>query len=102
VEDSNGPPKATLARRAKSYSDFYEVVRAQLKKDAKQDKSFLYEGKEAKTETQCALFYNDVEDELLDSSQEEFQYEMQVSSDAFSCLHSTGYIMTSCYFLNHT
>ncbi|KAI0886718.1 Sec34-like family protein [Annulohypoxylon maeteangense] len=29
-----GPPEATLSRRAKSYSDFYHVVRAQISKDA--------------------------------------------------------------------
>ncbi|RYO94248.1 hypothetical protein DL766_002242 [Monosporascus sp. MC13-8B] len=33
-EASNGPPEPTLTRRAKSYSDFYRVVRAQLSKDA--------------------------------------------------------------------
>ena len=29
----NGPPPATVARRAKSYSDFYDVVRAHLKRE---------------------------------------------------------------------
>ena len=37
VEDQpqtiNGPPPATVARRAKSYSDFYDVVRAHLKRE---------------------------------------------------------------------
>ncbi|KAI1099009.1 Sec34-like family protein [Jackrogersella minutella] len=33
-ETTIGPPEATLSRRAKSYSDFYHVVRAQLSKDA--------------------------------------------------------------------
>lgn len=33
---AQGPPEATLARRAKSYSDFYHVVREQLKKDGRQ------------------------------------------------------------------
>lgn len=33
-EASNDPPEPTLSRRAKSYSDFYHVVRAQLSKDA--------------------------------------------------------------------
>lgn len=32
-ETANGPPNATVARRAKSYSDFYDVVRAHLKKE---------------------------------------------------------------------
>ncbi|KAI1869734.1 uncharacterized protein JN550_005715 [Neoarthrinium moseri] len=34
-DTSNDPPEPTLSRRAKSYSDFYHVVRAQLSKDAK-------------------------------------------------------------------
>ncbi|KAL2131006.1 hypothetical protein VTI74DRAFT_5665 [Chaetomium olivicolor] len=29
-EDANSPPEPTLARRAKSYSDFYDIVKAQL------------------------------------------------------------------------
>uniref|UniRef100_L2FJX6 Conserved oligomeric Golgi complex subunit 3 n=1 Tax=Colletotrichum fructicola (strain Nara gc5) TaxID=1213859 RepID=L2FJX6_COLFN len=33
IEDTNTPPEATVLRRAKSYSDFYHVVRAQLAKD---------------------------------------------------------------------
>ncbi|EGY17185.1 uncharacterized protein VDAG_00867 [Verticillium dahliae VdLs.17] len=33
-QDNNDPPEPALARRAKSYSDFYHVVRAQLAKDA--------------------------------------------------------------------
>ncbi|KAK9794219.1 putative Golgi complex component Cog3 [Seiridium cardinale] len=35
ADTSNDPPDATLTRRAKSYSDFYHVVRVQLSKDAK-------------------------------------------------------------------
>ena len=31
-EDANSPPQATLARRAKSYSDFYDIVTARLPK----------------------------------------------------------------------
>ncbi|KAI1504113.1 Sec34-like family protein [Biscogniauxia marginata] len=34
TETSIDPPEPTLTRRAKSYSDFYHVVRAQLSKDA--------------------------------------------------------------------
>ncbi|KAK7937676.1 uncharacterized protein PG986_014544 [Apiospora aurea] len=34
VVPSNDPPEPTLIKRAKSYSDFYHVVRAQLSKDA--------------------------------------------------------------------
>ncbi|RYC65900.1 hypothetical protein CHU98_g309 [Xylaria longipes] len=37
-ESSTGPPEPTLLPRAKSYSDFYHVVRAQLSKDAAKKK----------------------------------------------------------------
>ncbi|KAK4166573.1 putative conserved oligomeric Golgi complex component 3 [Cladorrhinum sp. PSN259] len=37
-EDTNSPPEPTLSRRAKSYSDFYDVVRAQEKKTKKEKK----------------------------------------------------------------
>ncbi|KAI1757497.1 Sec34-like family protein [Xylaria castorea] len=37
-ESSIGPPEPTLLPRAKSYSDFYHVVRAQLSKDAAKKK----------------------------------------------------------------
>ncbi|KAK5242197.1 Golgi transport complex subunit 3, partial [Cryomyces antarcticus] len=30
---NNGPPAATVARRAESYSDFYDTLSAQLKKE---------------------------------------------------------------------
>lgn len=33
VEPLHGPPPATVARRAKSYSDFYDIVRAHLRKE---------------------------------------------------------------------
>ncbi|TEA11957.1 Conserved oligomeric Golgi complex subunit 3 [Colletotrichum sidae] len=33
IENTNTPPEASVPRRAKSYSDFYHVVRAQLAKD---------------------------------------------------------------------
>ncbi|OIW26502.1 Sec34-like family protein [Coniochaeta ligniaria NRRL 30616] len=36
--ESNSPPEPTLARRAKSYSDFYDIVKAQLHKDGAQKK----------------------------------------------------------------
>lgn len=72
------PPTATVARRAKSYSDFYRVVKAQLAKDSKQVKE-----KEQYLSHPTAVInyglnfesmYDAYEEELLDSSQEEFQY----------------------------
>lgn len=72
------PPTATVARRAKSYSDFYRVVKAQLAKESKQVKEkeqFLFHPTAAinyglNFESMCDAY----EDELLDSSQEVFRY----------------------------
>lgn len=72
------PPTATVARRAKSYSDFYRVVKAQLAKESKQVKEkeqFLFHPTAAVNyglnfESMCDTY----EDELLDSSQEVFRY----------------------------
>ncbi|KAK5625721.1 hypothetical protein RRF57_001437 [Xylaria bambusicola] len=44
-EVPTGPPEPTLLRRAKSYSDFYCVVRAQLLKDAPKKKKRRSKGK---------------------------------------------------------
>lgn len=67
-----------MARRAKSYSDFYHVVRAQLTKDCKKTKQ-EYRDVETGTKTvknglKFERYYETMEDDLLDASQEEFQY----------------------------
>jgi hypothetical protein len=72
---SKDPPKATLARRAKSYSDFYEVAVAYLDKETHKEasqNSLDIDG----ARNQGPLFeerYADLEDELLDASHEEYQ-----------------------------
>ncbi|KAK3346776.1 Sec34-like family-domain-containing protein [Lasiosphaeria hispida] len=38
LEDANSPPQATLVRRAKSYSDFYDIVTSQLSKTGSKNK----------------------------------------------------------------
>lgn len=73
---SKDPPKATLARRAKSYSDFYEVAMAYINKETREGKTqneHDIEGGEPKT----PLFeerYSALEDDLVDGSLEEYQY----------------------------
>ncbi|KAM3086416.1 Golgi transport complex subunit 3 [Clarireedia jacksonii] len=72
---SKDPPKATLARRAKSYSDFYEVAVAYLGKEADTETSQSILDKDG-ARIQRPLFeerYADLEDELLDASHEEYQ-----------------------------
>ncbi|EDU45833.1 Sec34 domain containing protein [Pyrenophora tritici-repentis] len=66
----NGPPPATVARRAKSYSDFYTVVRAHLKKEKALEKKKSRE--DISTELEFAEWYGGVSDELLEASHEEY------------------------------
>ncbi|EFQ87092.1 hypothetical protein CFE70_005519 [Pyrenophora teres f. teres 0-1] len=66
----NRPPPATVARRAKSYSDFYTVVRAHLKKEKALEKRKSRE--DISTELEFAEWYGGVSDELLEASHEEY------------------------------
>jgi hypothetical protein len=74
-EEQKGPPAATLARRAKSYSNFYDVVRAQLKKEDQLEKE--QEKRRAKqqisTDVEFGAWYSGVKEDLLDASHEEYQ-----------------------------
>jgi conserved oligomeric Golgi complex subunit 3 len=74
-----GPPEATLARRAKSYSDFYEVAMNCLNKGAKMEKpKDVFETLEDRREVvPLGLQFETLEDDLLDASQEEYQYVTQ-------------------------
>jgi hypothetical protein len=66
-----------VARRAKSYSDFYQVVRAQLAKDAKKAKERRESVMLARKSVKAFGIENMIErheDELLDASQEGFRY----------------------------
>ena len=74
-----GPPEATLARRAKSYSDFYEVAMNCLNKEAKTEKpKDVLENFEHRREgISLGLQFEALEDDLLDASQEENQYVTQ-------------------------
>ncbi|EUC39329.1 hypothetical protein COCCADRAFT_31698 [Bipolaris zeicola 26-R-13] len=67
----SGPPPATVARRAKSYSDFYTVVRAHLKKEKVLEKKKPKE--DINTELELAEWYGGVNDELLEASHEEYK-----------------------------
>ena len=61
-----------MARRAKSYSDFYSVVRAHLKKEKALEKKKSKE--DITTEVELAEWYGTVNDELLEVSHEEYRY----------------------------
>lgn len=67
----NGPPPATVARRAKSYSDFYTVVRAHLKKEQALERKKSRE--DIGSELELVEWYGGVEEELLEASHEEYR-----------------------------
>jgi conserved oligomeric Golgi complex subunit 3 len=66
----HGPPEATVARRAKSYSDFYDAVRAYTKKEKRAEKRRSQEWlkKEEPKEWDFS-----VGEELVDASHEEYE-----------------------------
>lgn len=67
-----GPPKATLAKRAKSYSDFHEVAIQYLGADVRNAKS-QDPFEQATVGRDSAQNYEDYEEDILDESHEEFQ-----------------------------
>ncbi|KAH8668514.1 Sec34-like family-domain-containing protein [Xylariales sp. PMI_506] len=82
-DDSNDPPEPTLIPRAKSYSDFYHVVRAQLSKDAtkkkrrrrKNDRSLealMVHDHERDTNKHQLVATESIDAQLLQASQREF------------------------------
>jgi hypothetical protein len=76
VDINHGPPPATVARRAKSYSDFYDVVRAHLKKEHKleKEKERRQSNLQLKTDLEFGAWYNGVKGDLLEASHGEYQY----------------------------
>jgi hypothetical protein len=74
-----GPPQATLAQRAKSYSDFYDVAMSFLSEDSKTDKPRDVFFQKTSSMVTRAISYEDVEAEILDGSQEEYQCVFQCS-----------------------
>lgn len=70
----HAPPQATVARRAKSYSDFYEAATQYLKKPEKKilsDSSGLLLSEPEQVDIE--ILFDDCEDELLDASHKEYQ-----------------------------
>lgn len=71
------PPKATLKRRAQSYSDFHYAVKAVLDQDAansKADGDSKLGERTIETEVDFLDWYNDLEAELLDSSYDDYTF----------------------------
>jgi conserved oligomeric Golgi complex subunit 3 len=70
------PPKATLAKRAKSYSHFYEAAVSYLGKDVKKEQQMdTFEALESRDIVPCfERTFESYEGELLDASQQDYQY----------------------------
>ncbi|PVH76027.1 Sec34-domain-containing protein [Cadophora sp. DSE1049] len=70
-----GPPKATLARRAKSYSDFYDAAVTFLSKETVAEKSrdVLAASEFSPGDKILETGFEDLEEELLDESQEQYR-----------------------------
>lgn len=81
VDVNHGPPPATVARRAKSYSDFYDVVRAHLKKEHKleREKERRRNKEHLKTDLEFGAWYNGIKGDLLDASHGDYQYGIRSS-----------------------
>ena len=70
-----GPPKATLARRAKSYSGFYKAAISYLGKEAGKEKpkDVLEVFENGESQILFGDRYEEYENDLLDASREEYQ-----------------------------
>jgi hypothetical protein len=79
----NGPPPATVARRAKSYSDFYSVVRAHIKRERALEKKKSRDN--LSTELEFAEWYGGINEELLEASHEEYMYVLSTGHIACAC-----------------
>lgn len=83
IEKNNGPPQATVARRAKSYSDFYNVVRAHLKKEKELEKKTSHVN--ISNELDFAEWYDGINEELLEASHEEYKYAFERAAYGLHC-----------------
>ena len=75
-EETHGPPDGSVARRAKSYSDFYDAARAQLKKHAKDRDNVAVATtatNDIKTDLEFRHWYNGIEEQLLEAGNEPYQ-----------------------------
>lgn len=68
----HGPPPATVARRARSYSDFYTAARAHVKKEQALERKKSREHLDS--ELDFAAWYGGVNEALLEASHDEYRY----------------------------
>lgn len=73
-DEACGPPQATLTRRAKSYSDFYDAARAYLKKERRLERQKQRSAEHLENELDFEGWYHGVNEGLLNASQQEYQW----------------------------
>ena len=85
-KDDNSPPEAAIARRAKSYSDFYDIVKLHIEKDKDLVKrrrwrrknvnlsALAVEGADTVSTRRNEPITDTLKDELLEASQQEYLY----------------------------
>ncbi|KAL8762642.1 MAG: hypothetical protein Q9184_001396 [Pyrenodesmia sp. 2 TL-2023] len=84
AKPEGGPPKATLSRRAQSYTDFHHAARNILGKDGDPEKRKKFKGHETiANDLEFAEWYDSLEEDLLHASHEEYteyQRELDLTS----------------------
>ncbi|KAK4692491.1 conserved oligomeric Golgi complex subunit 3, partial [Lecanoromycetidae sp. Uapishka_2] len=99
IEKAPGPPEATLKRRAQSYSDFHDAVKAVLGKDAGSkvqdqkghDKGARTKDEALESELDFAKWYDELEHALLNSSSDHYtlyQKQLELSQSHLNSLLS--------------
>ena len=76
IEAQTGPPKATVARRAQSYSDFHDAAKAVLDRTVKRakGKDNNHEAPEdMKDDLGFLDWYEGLENDILESSHDEYK-----------------------------
>ncbi|KAI4183792.1 MAG: hypothetical protein L6R41_005190 [Letrouitia leprolyta] len=85
-----GPPKATLSRRAQSYTDFHYAAKSVLRKDVSPKQEKAAENVQLmKDDLDFADWYNGLENDLLEASHDEYtdyQRQLDVSSSHLESL----------------
>lgn len=73
-QKSVGPPRATVARRAKSYSDFYVAARSQLRRDAVELGKPQWPVAGLRTDVQFKEWLGELEEDLLEAAHGDYKF----------------------------
>ena len=73
-----GPPTATVARRAKSYGDFYRAAKSQLHKDGVDVRKKQTPTSALKTELQLGDWLAEQEEELVEAAHQDYRFAFEI------------------------